>query len=84
MSYTENCHYDLIELWATNSGFLIKYFFHKETCPIVFGKIEVENTMPDAVVTDHKVANIKLDFGGGASTRYEGRFLFLVSTLPAK
>lgn len=28
-------------------------------CHVVFGWIEVENTIPDAVVTDHKLAFIK-------------------------
>lgn len=29
------------------------------TCHVVFGWIEVENTIPDAMVTDHKLAFIK-------------------------
>lgn len=36
----------------------MKEFFCKQTFHFVFGWAEVENTIPDAVVTDHEVATI--------------------------
>lgn len=45
--------------------------FHKEAWNLVFGRLEVGNTIPDAVVTDDKVVN----FGGDASIRCEGLHL---------